>query len=382
MVIVTREINNQTELTRSTRRILVLGIGGAGCEILSRIVPTAPDGMEFAVMDCDDATLEQCGRIETRLALGKGVSDGMSSGGDIEVGRRCVESASKQIDALLSGVSLVLVVVGLGGGFGSGAGAVIARIARNAGAHTLFFTVYPFAFEGETVRAKAHRSLRRLRTYADAIIQMPNNRIQPDGDALLSDSLERASQTVAAGVVGLWRLLMQTGVYNLDFATLHTMLRHCDATCRFSCAFATGEERALKVVQALREHPLMEEGAVFKNPAGLIVGILGGDDLKLAEIQYIYQEISPDQETCWSKLGVTTDPAFTGQISVIVLIAEVWKEPLVDDGMRGSSVAGQGELIGVLKPRARAFGGSERTIWLGEDLDIPTFLRRKIKLPR
>lgn len=365
-----------------TKRILVLGIGGAGCSTISRIAPRAPEGMEFAVMDCDFQTLETCAHIETKLDAGKGITDGLSSGGDQETGRRCAEKATKPIEALLSGVDLLLVVAGLGGGFASGAAPVVARMARNAGAQTIFFTVFPFKFEGGVVRGKAHNGLRRLRDYADAIIQMPNSRIQPDGDTLLSDSMERADRTLAAGVVGLWRLLTQTaGICNLDFSTLHTMLRHCDATCRFSCASATGEDRAADLVEALRSHPLAEDGAVFENAPGLIVGITGGDDLRLAEVQEILDGVSPENEECWVKMGVATDSTFTGRLSAIVLSAEAWIDPLGED-TRNVPGAGQGELTGVLKPRAKAFGGSERTIWNGEDLDIPTYLRRKTKLPR
>lgn len=370
----------------NAKRILVLGIGGAGCANIARIAANAPVGMEFAVMDCDAQTLGTCAHIETRLAIGKGITDGLSAGGDLETGRRCAESSTSQIDTLLSGVDLLMVVTGLGGGFGSGAAPVLARQARNAGAHTLFFTVLPFPFEGSVVRSRAQNSLRRLRTHADAIVQMPNKRIQPDGDALLTDSLERSSRTLAAGVVGLWRLLSHTGICNLDFSDLHTLLHYCDATCRFSCASATGEDRAQLLVEELRTHPLADNGAIFENAPGLLVGITGGEDLTLAEVQKIMEGMVPDNKECWVKMGIALDPAFSGRISALVLTAEAWKEPLVDDGHGGlKSASGeerQSELAGVLKPRSRAFGGSERTVWRGEDLDVPTYLRRKIKLPR
>ena len=373
-------------MTSPSKRILVLGLGGAGCASIARIAPKAPEGMEFAIMDCDFQTLETCAHIESRIVIGKGVTDGLSAGGDIEVGRRCAESSVTQIETLLSGVDLLLVVVGLGGGFGSGAAPVIARMARTAGAHSLFFTVLPFDFEGGVVRGKAHNSLRRMRTHADAIVQMPNKRIQPDGDALLSDSMERSSRTLAAGVVGLWRLLSHTGICNLDFASLHTMLHYCDATCRFSCASVTGEGRAEALIDALRTHPLANKGAIFKEAPGLILGITSGEDLKLAEAQRIMEGIVPENEECWVKMGIAIDPAFSGRLSAMVLAAEAWKEPLIDDGHGGlkpeSGEEQQSELAGVLKPRSRAFGGSERTIWRGEDLDIPTYLRQKIKLPR
>lgn len=363
------------------KRILVLGLGGAGCSVVSRIAPRAPEGMEFAVMDCDFQTLEKCSTLENRLDAGKGVTDGLSAGGDMETGRRCAEKTVKPFEAMVSGVDLLLVVVGLGGGFGGGAAPVVARMARNAGAHTIFFTVFPFKFEGGVIRGKAHNGLRRLRAYADAIVQMPNSRLQPEGDSLLQDSMDRADRTLAAGVVGLWRLLTQTGgVCNLDFATLHTMLRNCDATCRFSCASANGEDRTEEVTRALREHPLAENGDVFKKSPGLIIGITGGDDLRLSEVRQIVESVQPDDEESWIRMGVASDPAFSGRIAVIILAAESWKDPLVDDNQ--TVISGQAELGGVLRPRSRAFGGAERTIWNGEDLDVPTYLRRKIKLPR
>lgn len=369
-----------------SKRILVLGLGGAGCNTLSRIAARAPEGMEFAVMDCDTQTLESCANIETRIVVGKALTDGMSTGGDLEVGRRCAENSASQIEPVLSGVDLLIVIAGLGGGFGTGAAPVIARMARNFGATTLFFTVLPFPFEGIVVQGKADSAIRRLRTYADAIVQMPNALIQPDGDALLEDSLERSSRTLAAGVIGLWRMLAYTGVCNLDFASLHTMLSYCDAFCRFACATATGEGRADTLIDSLLAHPLVKDGVIFEKAPGMIIGITGGEDLKLSEIQQITEALSPRNEECWIKTGVAIDPAFAGRLSVVVLAAEAWKEPLVDDGRGGlkplSGDGKQGELSGLLKPRSRTFGGAERTIWNGEDLDVPTYIRHKIKLPR
>jgi cell division protein FtsZ len=342
--------------------------------------------MEFAVMDCDVQTLEACENIETRISAGQALTDGMSTGGDPEAGRRCAENSATQLETLLSGVDLLLVVAGLGGGFGSGAAPVVARMARQSGAATLFFTVLPFPFEGPAAQAKAQESIRRLRTYADAIVQLPNALIQTHEELPFNESLEQSSRLLADGVLGIWRLLAGTGIYNLDFASLHTLLNYCDAFCRFACASASGEGRAALLAERLLRHPLAREGAVFEKAPGMLIGITGGEDLRLAEVRRIVETIAPKGETCWVKTGVAIDPAFAGSISAVVLAAEAWKEPLVDDGRGGLKPASgdgkQGELAGVLKPRSRAFGGAERTVWNGEDLDIPTYIRRKIKLPR
>jgi cell division protein FtsZ len=370
----------------NTHRILVLGLGGAGCNTLARMAAHAPEGMEFAVMDCDARTLETCTAVKTQAEVGRAVTGGMSAGGDPETGRRCAESSGDRLETLLSGVDLLMVVAGLGGGFASGAAPVIARMARNFGTATLFFTVLPFPCEGAAAQSRAKTAIRRLRTYADAIVQMPNALLQPDGDQLLSDSLSQSDRILAAGTIGLWRMLSHTGVCNLDFSTLHTLINYCDGFCRFTCATASGEDRADELVDALRTHPLAEEGRALENVPGMIIGITGGDDLKLGEVQQILTALAPEQDDCWLKSGVAVDAAYTGRIAAIVLSAEAWKEPLVDDGHGGLKPAGgekgQGELTGILKPRSQTFGGVERTVWKGEDLDVPAYIRRKIKLPR
>ena len=369
-------------MSDSPKKILVLGLGGAGANTVARIAAAAPAGMEFAVMDCDEQSLQRCHLVESCLQVGKEITGGLSAGGDIETGRRCVEGAADQFKTLLNGADFLMVITGLGGGFGTGAAPVVARLARDLGAITLFFSVLPFPFEGSVAQGKASRAIRRMRTYADAIIELPNAQIQPDGDVPVEESFNRSSQLLASGVIGLWRLMTHPGVCNLDFSSLCTMLNYCDAFCRFAGAGASGDDRADVIVDQLRSHPLLKNTGVFSNAPGMIVGITGGTDLKLSEVQQIVEGVAPETEECWLKTGVAIDPEFTGRISVILLIAEAWKEPLVDDGRGGLKPTGGGQGEFTFKQRSRTFGGAERTIWKGEDLDIPTYIRRKIKLPR
>lgn len=372
---------------KTDKKILVLGLGGAGCRSLAQIARRAPAEMRMAVMDCDVQTLDDCTGVETRLEAGISLTDARSTGGDVETGRRCAENAAERIEGVLSGVDLVMVIVGLGGGFGTGAAPVVARLARAGGTTTLFFAIRPFPFEGPALQNKAQRALRQLRTYSDAIIEMPNDRIQPDGDAPLETSLENGCRVLAAGTAGLWRLLMTPGICNIDYASLHAMLRSCDAFCRFSCATASAEEdRVDALIQTLRDHPLADGGSIFDSAAGLLIGIIGGDDLTLTEVRQVVEAIAPADEDVWLRTGVALDSAFTGRLFALVLTAEAWTEPLADDGRSPSAVGAdnprQGELAGMLRPRSRLFSGAERTVWKGEDLDVPAYLRRGIKLPR
>jgi len=371
------------DLSRS-QRILVLGLGGAGCNAVGHMASGAPEGMPFAAVDCDARTLEQCA-VENRLQIGRKVTNGLSTGGDLDSGRRAAETGGAQLETLLGNVDLLFVVCGMGGGLATGAAPVIARMARNFGALTLFFTIQPFPFEGSPVRTRAKAGIHRLRTYADALVRLPNKFIQGEGDEPLLESFAKSDRQIAVGVISIWQMLAKPGVCNLDFSSIHTMLHYCDGFCHFAFAEAEGEGRAEELVRRLQAHPLTDGGRVLREAAGMLVGITGGGDLRLEEVETVMSALVPeDDENRWSKLGVTVDPSATGRLAAMVLSAEAWKKPLVDDGRDGLKPVenGEGELPGLFKPGSRAFGGAERTIYKGEDLDIPAYIRRKIKLPR
>ncbi len=373
----------------SAPRILTMGVGSSGTLAVSHMCSLTPE-LNAVAIDTDKKVLEAT-QMESIIHVGAAVTNGFSAGGDVELGRQSIEKDSSNIRNQLRQVDLLIVVAGLGGGTGSGALPVITRIAREAGTLILCMVTMPFAFEGKPIARKAEDALKKLRTHADAIIRIPNELLveRADADLPLEQVFSRSQTVMQDGIFALWRMLSQNGICGLDFACIHTMLRNCDGFCHFSSAEASGSERGLAVADGLLNHRLLNKGKVLENSSGVIVGLTGGQDLKLSEIETVMNQLQEKlPEDTWVNFGVTIDPAFESRLSVIVLVAEQWKEPLVDDANRQMGftfnrrlTSEQGELPLETTGKGR-FSSLEPTIHENQDLDVPTYIRRDIKLPR
>jgi cell division protein FtsZ len=245
----------------------------------------------------------------------------------------------------------------------------------------------PFAFEGKPITRKAEDALKRVRTHADAIIRIPNEMMvdRSDADLPAEQVFARSQQMMIDGIFALWRMLSQTGICGLDFACIQTMLRNCDGFCHYAGAEASGVDRSTTVAEGILKHRLLNGGKVLGKAAGLIIGLTGGPDLKLSEIDEVMKRVQEKlPEDSWINFGVAIDPAYENRLSAIVLVAEEWKEPLMDDARRQMGFgfnSGQGELPLETIGRGR-FTHLDSTIHEGQDLDVPAYIRRGIKLPR
>jgi len=367
-------------------KLLVMGVGSSGARAVAAMASLNPE-IDVVAIDTDTNVLEALG-TEKIIHVGSTITRGLSSGGDVELGRQSIEKDSSNIRKQLRKVDLLVIVAGLGGGTGSGALPVITRIAREAGALVLTMATTPFKFEGAKIARVANDAMKRLRTHSDAIIRIENERLvdRDDADLPVEQAYARSHQVMMDGIFSIGRLLTRNGVVGLDFACIHTMLRNCDGFCNFASADGSGEDRAHTVVESLTMHRLLNKGRMLEAAVGVVIGLTGGKDLKLSEVDEVMsnlQEKLPDD--IWINYGVATDPAFEGRLSAIVLVAEAWKEPLVDNRQRDlfskGKNTGQGELL--LETTGKGeFTHTDATIHNNEDLDVPTYIRRDIKLPR
>ena len=372
-----------------TPRILVMGVGSSGARAVAAMCKIN-SGLDAVVVDTDTKVLESIG-MERAIHAGASVTNGFSAGGDVELGRQSIEKDSSGIRRQLRQVDLLLIVAGLGGGTGTGAVPVITRIAREAGTLVLCLLTLPFKLEGSPVVAKAEDALKRIRPHADAIVRISNETLvsRSDADLTVEQAFARGREAIQSGIFSLWRLLAENGICGLDFACVQTMLRNCDGFCHFASAEAEGEGRADAVADGILKHRLLNGGKVLGKSAGIIVGLTGGHDLKLSEMERVMARIQKKlPEEIWMNFGVAVDPAFEHCLAAIVLVAEQWKEPLMDDARRQMgfpfdrrSPAAQGELPFELIGKGR-FANLDPTILDNQDLDVPAYVRRDIKLPR
>jgi cell division protein FtsZ len=373
----------------SAPRMLVMGVGSSGVRAVTGMSRLNP-GIDAVAIDTDSKVLEDAA-IERIIHVGGSITRGFSSGGDVELGRQSIEKDSSSIRNQLRQVNLLVIVTGLGGGTGSGAVPVIVRIAREAGALVLVMASMPFNFEGRKVARIADEAIKRIRTHADAIIRIPNERLvdRSDADLPAEQAFARSHQVMMDGVFSLWRMLAKNGVCGLDFSCIHTMLRNCDGYCHFASADGAGDNRASVVAEGLAKHRLLNKGKLLAVSQGVVVSLTGGNDLKLSEIEEVMNRLQENlPEEIWLNFGVVVDPAFDGRLSAIALVAEQWKEPLVDDANRQLGFSfnrRQGPLQGELPLETAGkgeFAYIDPTIHNNQDLDVPSYIRRGIKLPR
>jgi cell division protein FtsZ len=383
-------------------RLLVLGVGGGGCRAARHVAGLLSD-LNVAAIDSDDQALKETA-LPVQLSIGRALTRGFGAGGDAAIGKVAAEDEDVKLRKLVEGMDLVFVITTLGGGTGSGAAPVVARLAHEQGALTICFASTPFDFEANRDKGAAQEALRQLRMHSDATICLPNQRlleIVPD-QAPLKSAFDASDHMISMAVIGIWKLLTEVGLIRLNFSDLKNLVENSGGACSFGYAEGEGPDKAQQASQALLASPLLDHGNVLAQADAFLVNILGGPDLALLDVQRVMsniQQVAKHEAKVF--MGATVDDDWQGRLMVTVLAAEHWvaRTPLtpvvpppappepadavpVAAAQAGESAAvlpAQSELVFEKRDRGR-FEKSEPTKHGDEDLDVPTFLRRGIKI--
>ncbi len=374
-------------------RILVMGVGGAGCNVVSRMASLISDGPPMIALNTDTQSLAAC-RAPRCLQIGEKTTNGLGAAGDVAAGRLAAEESADKIKEAMGGTDFLVLFAGMGGGTGTGAAPVIAQIARKLGVLTLCFATMPFPFEGDRRRRQAEEGLRNLQNTADAVVCQPNERLLElfEQGVAVEESFRRADAIVAEGVLGLHQLLSKPGVINLNFADVRQLVERSGSCCAYGFSSAEGPARATEVIRRLNESPLLENGRLIAESAALLVNITGGPDLTLADVQGVMGQItSMARPGVHLFFGAVVEASYRGKLALTVLAAENWLEERRDpaagqtmerDADKAAAVsAKEEELPLALEPPDKGrFKGVDPTYVGGEDLDIPTYIRRGARL--
>jgi cell division protein FtsZ len=337
-------------------RILVLGIGGGGINALSRMRDAKLAGVRLAALDTDRQVLSSFHGGEG-LLLGQRVTHGRSTGGDPDKARRAAEEAVAEIEDLIADAHLVFLTCGLGKGTGAGSAPVVAQIARSRGALTVGVVTLPFSFEGELRAQRAQASLARLAEKSDVLIVVRNDRLlEIVPNVSVTEAFRLADDVLLRGVRGISDLITVPGLVNLDFADVASVLRGA-GTAMMGMGEDRGENRALRAAKAAVTNPLLEGGTI-KGARRVLLNITGGEDLTLTEVtqvaEFIRRSAAAEADLTF---GAVIQPQQSGKVEVTVIAAD-FREVAVEEEEK--------ERPRPVIPRRTA----------GEDLDIPTFLRR------
>ena len=386
------------QTTQLAINLQVVGLGGAGGNVVDKLAAIGLGASGFMAVDTDAQALQRI-VMAKKMAVGVKRTRGLGCGGDPDLGRQCIESAKRTLCKQLEGAGVVLLISGMGGGLGTGASPALAKIAAAESALVLVLALMPFECEGRRRMELAHVGLSQLREAADAVICLPNQHVLElhGEDKSAQETFEKANALVMEGVLGIGRLLRADGLLTAGLADLRAVLSDRHECSVLAAVEAEGRKRHRELLDQLCAHPFMENGKVLKEADALLVSLVGGLDMSMSDVNRVTQHISahcPDAELV---LSAAVEPDFKEKLGITVITARgkteaetkkledfavteakpvVNAEPKVR-GRRRKAKQQELQLRSVSKGR---FEKSEPTLYGGEDLDVPTFIRRNLPL--
>ncbi len=399
-------------------RIKVIGVGGAGSNALDRLVLDGSVNVDLVACNTDVQAL--AGSVATqKIQLGRHVTRGLGAGGDPELGYSAAEEAADEIRSVVDSVPLVIVCAGLGGGTGSGAAPLIVKTAREQNSLVLVCATLPFSFEGKRRSQQAQEALRAIQQYADAVMCFENDRmgelILPE--AGIHEAFSGADHIVSQSVRAIIDLVNRRGLIHLGFDDLLSALRNHDSRCLFGYGEASGRGRGKEALTQALKNPLMDRGSLLGQASNILVNIVGGHDLTLSEVQLVMEELAQHiGEQTQLLFGAAVDQNMEGRLGVTLIsslgarsngqsalpasssglsalsgpavrnIGGALPIPTLAVSSVGESVPAMANLRANPEPSSSdnavrgRFDKSEPTIIDGEDLDVPTFMRKNLKV--
>ncbi len=276
--------------------VKIVGVGGGGGNAVNRMIEADLRGVEFVAVNTDAQALSQSLAMN-RLCIGPRTGRGLGAGGDPFQGQRAAEDSVDELREVLTGCDMVFVTAGMGGGTGTGAAPVVAALAKDLGALTVAVVTMPFTFEGSRRRRVAESGLQALRESVDALIIIPNDRLMrlSDGRLPMVEAFRLADDVLRQGVQGIADLVTYTGLINLDFADVKSVMADA-GTALMAVGEAHGEGRAVQAAHAAINSPLLD--ASIAGARGVLINITGGPDLTLTEVSEasnaIYEVVDPN----------------------------------------------------------------------------------------
>jgi cell division protein FtsZ len=309
--------------TIPTSSVKIIGLGGAGANMLERIALDGLDGAELLALNTDVRTLAACLAGE-KIQLGVNLTKGLGAGGDPELGQQAMLEAENEIRASLQGRRIVFLCTGLGGGTGSGAAPIITRIAREEGAFVVVFATMPFAFEGRRRREQAETALNELAVLSNALVTFDNNRM---GELVLAkqgihEAFAAADHMICESIKAVIRLVVRPGLINVGLDDLMSALRTTRSRCLFGSGIANGKDRAARALRNALSSPLLDQGALLKDAQTVLVHLSGGEDLTLFEIELLMQKLLKFvPEKAHVLFGAAIDPSMGDSLSITLISA-------------------------------------------------------------
>ncbi|WP_313807922.1 cell division protein FtsZ [Sphingobium sp.] len=300
-------------------RIAVIGVGGAGGNAIANMIAASVEGVDFIVANTDAQALN-ASPAERRIQLGPQITEGLGAGSRPEIGRAAAEETIASVEQALDGAHMCFIAAGMGGGTGTGAAPVIAKAARDRGILTVGVVTKPFTFEGNRRMKSAESGIEELQKHVDTLIVIPNQNLFliANPNTTFKEAFQMADEVLQQGVRGITDLMVMPGLINLDFADVRSVMGEM-GKAMMGTGEAEGDGRALQAAEKAIANPLLD-GVSMRGAKGVIVSIVGGDDMRLMEVDeaanHIRELVDPDANIIW---GSAFNDGLNGKIRVSVV---------------------------------------------------------------
>lgn len=347
----------------SGANIKVIGLGGAGCNAITRMVREQIRGVEFIAMNTDAQHLAVT-EAAVRIQLGEQCTRGLGAGGDHLVGRKAAEESYEQIKEAVAGADMAFITAGMGGGTGTGSAPIVAQAVKNTGALTIAIVTVPFDFEGVHRNEVAEKGIMELIDKVDTLIIIPNDRLFDlcDQKMGVDGAFRMADEILCHAVQAIAEVVTVPGLINLDFADIRTVMKDAGPAW-MSIGRGSGTNRAKEAAKEALSSPLLDVS--MEGAKGVLFNVAGGSSLTLYEVndaaEVIRQAVDPDAVVIF---GVVLDPNMGNDVR-LTLIATGFASK---DALSG--VSWEKRMLKTL-----------RGVKSEEELGIPAFMRYRRVLP-
>lgn len=384
-------------------KFVTFGIGGCGCTIAHRMVQCST--MQAVCIDTDATSLEDKKELCSTLLIGEDRFEGYGTGGSFESANLTAKEIQPLLRENLKECSLAIIVTGVGGGTGSAITPALLQAARDMSIPTMTFIVLPFSMEGDEKTRIAARAISNITSLTDIYCVFKNDNLcgslLSPSNSTLHEAIESSTSQIVSGITMLWRMITKPGYINLDIATLIDCTKKGHGQFFLSSAIAYGEGRTQAAINELISSQNGVETHV-NNTECALVGVFGGLDLRLSEISETVNRLNFSlPKTIPIKLGTVIDPAADGSLELVAILFEHWKDEYADSYTTVQSMLpsqntnaqkqATTHTIGNFpisenknqvspQPQALKIPSGDSFIYKGENLDIPTYIRKKISI--
>ena len=328
-------------------KIKVIGVGGAGNNVINRMIDSGVDGVDFVVINTDKQDLNKS-VCKNKVQIGEKLTGGMGAGSKPEVGQKSAEESRAQIAKILENTDMVFITAGMGGGTGTGAAPIVADLAHEAGILTVGVVTKPFKFEGANRMRQAEAGIAALSEKVDSLVIIPNDRLKyvTDQKITFANAFGIADDVLKQAVTSISELVGDSGnvVINLDFADVSAVMKNA-GRAHMGVGTASGREKAEQAALTAVSSPLLETS--INGATGVLVNVTGSSELTLDDVEtaagIVQEAANPDANIIF---GATWDESFEDEMRVTVIATGFEQKPNTEAAKKeeGAKVADNSDI--------------------------------------